>query len=118
ARTRSSPAVASSAKPCSWKPRVQPRCRGGLVRFLRRSTRTFFFFLAISAGVLPNPTPRPPPRSGEGAGGAAVGPYNSRTSSLLIPYSAIFEVMLRRDRPQILAQRPTLPRVLARALRM
>src|SRR5262245_51679215 len=55
ARTRSSPVVASSAKPCSWKPRVQPRCRGGLERFLRRSTRTFFFFFDIPppfAGVL------------------------------------------------------------------
>ena len=33
-------------------------------------------------------------------------------------YSAILALMLRRDRPQILAQRPTLPRVLRSALRI
>src|SRR5271167_1990101 len=47
ARMRSSLSVASSAKPCDWKPRVHCRWRGGLERFFRRSTRTFFF-LAIN----------------------------------------------------------------------
>src|SRR5215469_14603406 len=57
ARTRSSPVVASSAKPCSWKPRVQPRCRGGLERFFRISTRTFFFFAMLPPSPGPYCTP-------------------------------------------------------------
>ena len=44
--------------------------------------------------------------------------YTSLNTALLILYSAILAEMLRRDRPQILAQRPMLPRLFLRALRM
>ena len=49
ARMRSSCGVelASSWKPCSSKPRVHVRVRGGLERFFRISTRTFFFFAIL-----------------------------------------------------------------------
>src|SRR5437764_13816683 len=44
--------------------------------------------------------------------------YTSLNVVLSILYSVIFAVMLRRDRPQMRAQRPTLPRVFFKALRM
>src|SRR5581483_4216732 len=44
--------------------------------------------------------------------------YTSLNVDLLMPYSAILAEMLRRDRPQILAQRPTLPWLFSSALRM
>src|SRR5262249_5939498 len=60
--------------------------------------------------------PRPPERKGTPA---ALGcRHTFLYSDLSILYSAILVVMLRRDRPQILAQRLTLPRAFFRALRM
>ena len=46
--TRSSAEPASSSRVGSWNFWVQARSRGGLVRFFRSSTRTFF--LAIPPG--------------------------------------------------------------------
>src|SRR4029453_15629024 len=52
ARTRSPPTVASFSKPCRAKSRVHPCARGGLARFLRSSTRVFFFLdIASLLGV-------------------------------------------------------------------
>src|SRR5579862_6406638 len=59
ARTRSWLSVASSAKPCSWKPLVQPCWRGGLERFLRRSTRIFFFLAIVVGGARDTPYRKP-----------------------------------------------------------
>src|SRR5437763_1779650 len=54
----------------------------------------------------------------DGQGSAHRLHQTSLNIDLLIPYSAILAEMLRRDRPQILAQRPTLPWLFSSALRM
>src|SRR5262245_61009822 len=64
-------------------------------------------------------TRTPPVPRREGDLPAALGcRYVFLYSDLSILYSAIFVVMLRRDSPQILAQRLTLPRAFFSALRM
>src|SRR5262249_44755265 len=55
ARTRSWPGVVSSGSSSCWKLRVHCRCRGGLERFLRSSTRIFFFFAMLLPPLRPCP---------------------------------------------------------------